>query len=175
MRYAGGGRAYRLCVNNRHLVSWLAVVGVLAVGCGAGGGQAGGGAAAPPTAKASARPSQPPLFEAPPGAETLTLRDQDNGRSVSIAQGARLTVVLGSTSWAFQGSSNTAVVRQVGDPLVKPGGTCPAGGGCGTASQTYEAVGTGQAQITATRTSCGDAGACTPEQANYRVTITVKI
>lgn len=159
-------------------------MGILAAGCGSGAPTSEGQPI--PTVKTTKAPtpggtpapsgSRAPLLITPPlGADTLTLRDQDNGRTVGIIQGARLTVVLGSTAWAFQGSSNTAVVRPVGEPTVRPTGICPGGAGCGTATQIYEAVGPGQAQITASRTDCGEPRGCTPEQATYRVTIAVRI
>src|SRR5262249_35138126 len=59
---------------------------------------------------------------------TVAVTDADNGRTVTVAPGDRLTVTLGSTYWTFSGSSNAAVLRQVGQPVASPG-TCPPAGG----------------------------------------------
>lgn len=130
----------------RRLGAGLAVAGILASGCGGAGG----------------------------GPSTITLHDQDNGRTVTVARGAHLAVELASTYWIFGGSSNPTIVRQAGAPVVRPGGTCPVGGGCGTARASFDAVGQGQAVLTATRMSCGEARRCDPEQASYRVTVVVR-
>ena len=158
------------------LSPWLAAALLLA-SCGAAGGQP-AGTASPPASPAGgspvAGPARLPLMTPPLGADVVTLRDQDNGRTVTVTRGPRLAIVLNSTYWVFQGSSDPAVVRPAGDPVVRPGGICPPGGGCGTALQTYDAVGQGQAQLAATRTSCGEARNCGPDQANYRVVVIVR-
>lgn len=163
-------------MSRKLLVPWLAAA-VLAVGCGAAEGQPVGTATPTPAATGGgpvALPSRVPLITPPLGADVVTLRDQDNGHTVTVAQGARLAIILNSTYWVFQGSSNPAVVRPAGDPVLRPGGICPPGGGCGTALQQYDAVGQGQAQLGATRTSCGEARNCGPDQATYRVVVIVR-
>jgi hypothetical protein len=155
----------------------LGVAALLLVGCGAAGGSPVGVTSPTPTASGSgpvAGPTRVPLLTPPLGADVVTLRDQDDGHTVTVTQGTRLAVLLNSTYWVFQGSSNPAVVRTAGDPVVRPGGICPPGGGCGTALQLYDAVGPGQAQLAATRTSCGEARNCGPDQANYRVVVIVR-
>jgi hypothetical protein len=107
------------------------------------------------------------------GAVSVLVRDADRGRTVSLVKGGRLTVVLASTYWTFQGSSDPAVVRQVAQPVVQPSGRCVPGGGCGTASLSFDAVGPGSAEVTASRTSCGEAMLCTGGEGAYRVTVVV--
>jgi hypothetical protein len=88
--------------------------------------------------------------------------------------GQTLTVVLHSTLWTLQGSSNPHVLNQLGHTLVAPApfnkNTCPYGG-CGTVTARFSAVGPGTAQVSATRVSCGEAMGCTGAEALYRFTV----
>src|SRR5215472_15681400 len=77
----------------------------------------------------------------------VTVSDADNGRTVTIAPGQRLTVTLGSTYWTIGASSNPSVLRQVGQPVASPG-SCPPGVGCGEVSATFAAVQSGRADVT---------------------------
>ena len=111
---------------------------------------------------------------AAPAQHAYTLSESDNGRTLSVHRGDTLTVILHSTYWAIQPSSNPAVVEAQGSPTVAPQMQgCVAGQGCGTVTQPYRAVGTGQAQLSAHRDSCGEAMRCTPAQSDWRVTVTV--
>ena len=125
-----------------------AIATVGALGCGASAGSAG---------------------SVPPNA---AVGDGDNGRTVTVTQGQLLVVTLGSTYWTFQGSSDSGVLRQVGTPSASAG-SCPPGVGCGRATDTYQAVGRGQATVTASRTSCGEALSCTGGAGSYRIAVVV--
>jgi hypothetical protein len=161
------------------LAGLVATLAVLLVACGSGQGSASSGPV--PTAGSepdhqqgegvTQSPSPPPVGAAP--ARSLTVGDDDNGRSVTLARGGRLTVVLGSTYWTFQGSSNPSVLRPRGSSQTKPGSGCPPGGGCGAVSLDFEAVAAGQADVTASRSSCGEAMACTGGRGSFRVTVVV--
>jgi hypothetical protein len=100
----------------------------------------------------------------------------DNGRTIRIARGTALDVVLDSTYWTMKGSSDAAVlapitaVRHSGQP---PGSSCVPGAGCGTVSQSYVARRTGPARVSAERTVCGEAMACTPSQRVFVVSVIV--
>lgn len=102
----------------------------------------------------------------------VAVGDADNGTTVTLFPGERLTVALGSTYWTFQGSSNPAVLRQVGQPVVSPG-SCPPGVGCGQVSATFTAVQQGHADVIASRSSCGEALSCTGGAGSYRVSVVV--
>jgi hypothetical protein len=110
------------------------------------------------------------LSSAPAAGVTVT--DADNGRTITVAPGERLTVTLGSTYWSFGGSSNSTVLRQVGQPVASPG-TCPPGVGCGQVTATFDAVGRGRADVTASRSSCGEALSCTGGSGSFRVSVVV--
>ena len=102
----------------------------------------------------------------------VTVTEADNGRTVTVAQGSVLTVTLHSTYWTFGGSSNSAVLQEVGQPVASPG-SCRPGFGCGQVSATFTAVGAGRADVTASRSSCGEALSCTGGSGSFRVSIVV--
>lgn len=95
-----------------------------------------------------------------------------NGQTVTVAKGREVTITLDSTYWTFQGSSNTAVLQQSGSAVVSPA-SCVPGGGCGTVTAHFRAMGPGRAVVTASRTSCGEALACGPDQSTYQITVVV--
>jgi hypothetical protein len=95
-------------------------------------------------------------------------------RSASRSAGQRLEVRLSSTYWVFGSSSNNAVLRSAGPQVASPQPSgCVPGGGCGVVTATFEAITAGQADVTAARTSCGEALRCTAEQSKYRLTVSV--
>jgi hypothetical protein len=109
-------------------------------------------------------------------AADLTLHDQDNGRSITVQSGAHVTFVLGSTYWQFQDSSDPSVLRLTSTPQASPNHACVPGGGCGTVTVGFDAVHAGQADVSARRTSCGEAMACTGgpgHESAYKVTVVV--
>ena len=108
---------------------------------------------------------QPPL---------LTATDRDNGRTIGLRLGQRLRVVLSSTYWMFQASSNPTVLRPDGRVRVTPRQGCVAGAGCGTAAATYLGVGPGGARVRATRTSCGEAMGCTEATSRFSLQVLVR-
>ena len=101
--------------------------------------------------------------------------DGSNGRTIAIRRGQRLSVVLASTYWQLQASSNTTVLGLVGRPKISPQLTgCVPGEGCGTATATYLASGDGRATVTATRTSCGEALRCTGASGRFTLHVVVR-
>jgi len=106
-----------------------------------------------------------------------TLGDMACGTSVDVKLGTSVTVSLASTYWTIQGSSRPAVLAQVGVMTYGKGVNCPPfpGTGCGTVSLTFQAVGLGQAVISASRTTWGEALACQPGEGRDRCTITVNV
>ena len=104
-----------------------------------------------------------------------SVSEVDNGRVLTLHRGQRLRIVLHSTYWTFQGSSVPSVLRADGPPEVNPQPTgCVVGGGCGTVTAVYDALSTGLATVTATRTSCGEAEGCLPSAGLWRVTVRVR-
>jgi hypothetical protein len=111
------------------------------------------------------------------GATDVTLADAACGTQVEVKVGARVTVSLGSTYWTIQGSSSPAVLQSSGAMTHGPGQNCPPfpGSGCGTVSMVFQAVGAGQAVISASRTTCGEALQCGHGQGMDQCTITVVV
>ena len=117
----------------------------------------------PPDAMCTARPGH-----------TAKVDEAANGATVNLARGDHLEVTLHSTYWQFNGSSDQAVIAADGNPRTGPGSNCPTypGSGCGSVTQTFTAGKAGAAKVTATRTTCGEALACSPPQ-RYSVTVHV--
>jgi hypothetical protein len=104
----------------------------------------------------------------------ITLSEADNGRSVALQVGQHLRITLASTYWTFQPGSNSTVLHSDGAPSITPQPSgCVPGQGCGTVTAAFTARASGTAVVVATRTTCGEALACTPPNNRYQVTIKV--
>jgi hypothetical protein len=107
-------------------------------------------------------------------ATSISLADADGGRTVAVHRGDTVTVVLHSTYWAMKAPSNPAAVQQDGTSVVAPTmNGCVPGGGCGTVTTHYRAVGDGQSQLAAHRDSCGEAMRCQGTAGDWHVTVVV--
>lgn len=101
-------------------------------------------------------------------------RDASNGRTVRLAVGDKLKLILGSSYWTFNASSAPGILRQMGPAvLVKTTKTCVPGGGCQPKLVMYRALKPGKAVITAHRVSCGEALACTGGKGHFKLTVVV--
>ena len=152
----------------------MAVVTLTVLGAGCGSGSGGSAPTGVPTTGLSTTVA--PTSVAPPGAGAgpTSVSDRDNGTTVRLHTGGRLRVVLDSTYWAFAPSSDPAVLRGDGTPVVDPQASgCVPGAGCGTVTATFTAVAGGSATVTATRTTCGEAMRCTGANGRYTVTVVV--
>ena len=103
----------------------------------------------------------------------VTVTDAASGRSVSLRVGQRLRVVLRSTYWEFAAPSAPAVLAADGPATLMADKGCVPGGGCGTVTQDFVARAAGRAVVAASRSSCGEALACTPAQSRFTLTVTV--
>ena len=107
-----------------------------------------------------------------PAGHVAVVGDSDNGKTVSLHVGDRLEVRLASTYWTFAGSSNPQVLKPLGRVEVSPQASgCVPGGGCGTATATFDVIGAGSAVVAASRTSCGEAMGCTGDQGSFRLNV----
>ncbi len=127
----------------------------------------------PPTATA---PPPPSATSAPPSRATsgTEVSEEANGATVQLGAGQTLTVTLHSTYWGITGSSNPQVLQQLG-PATTAGASNQRipGLGSGTVSAQFKAIAAGIADVTAQRTTCGEALRCAPDQQNFKVTIRV--
>jgi hypothetical protein len=109
------------------------------------------------------------------GRHAVTVSETENGRTITVRSGSRVTLTLHSTYWSIGGSSDATVLHQVGGTSTRPAkpGTCVPGQGCGTVSATFVALRRAEADLTASRTTCGEALRCTPGQGDYVVHVVV--
>ncbi len=107
----------------------------------------------------------------------VVARDNANGKTVRVSVGDRLELILASNYWDVNPSSSPVVLRQDGPTslLARPS-DCPTmpGLGCTPEQTSYTALAPGTAVITASRTSCGEALRCGPNQGSFRLTVIVR-
>jgi hypothetical protein len=107
----------------------------------------------------------------------VVARDNSNGKTVRVSVGDRLELILASDYWNVDPSSSPAVLRQDGATsyLARPS-DCPTipGLGCIPEQTSFTALAPGTVVITASRTSCGEALACRPDQSRFRLTVIVE-
>jgi hypothetical protein len=101
--------------------------------------------------------------------------EADNGGTVSVAVGSKVTLLLRNTYWQVQGSSDPAVLALVSGPTASAAGplVCVPGAGCGTVTAVFVALAPGRATITASRTTCGEALMCTGTAGAYEVSVVI--
>jgi hypothetical protein len=106
---------------------------------------------------------------------TLEVDEHANHHTVTISNGGAVVVTLHNTYWQIQPSTNPSVLRLEAppEPSPQPSGCVP-GAGCGTANATFEATAPGKATVVATRTSCGEALACSGSSGRFAVTVIVQ-
>ena len=112
----------------------------------------------------------------PSGASPLVITESDNGKSRVIPLGSKVSLVLHSTYWEIQGSSDSSVMAQKGDSVLVPDSISKSvpGSGAGTITTEFQAIWPGTADIVATRVTCGEALRCSPENSLFNVTVVVK-
>lgn len=126
------------------------------------------------TATGSGTGAVPPATSSATGIVTVAA-EPDNGRTITLAVGDRLTVRLSSTYWKFAPPSGPALTV-VGTATTPDNSRthCMPGQGCGAATADYTAAAPGTSVVTANRTSCGEAMACHGSAGAYRLTVTVR-
>jgi hypothetical protein len=113
------------------------------------------------TPQPSDRPATPPL-----GA--IALSEASAGRTFQIHRGDRVVLSLHNTYWHIVLPVGR-ILTQTGAQKVAPApqGTCRPSVGCGIVQATFIASATGSTELTASRTTCGEAMACPPGQGSY--------
>jgi hypothetical protein len=111
------------------------------------------------------------------GATVIVVRYDANGKAVSARAGDRIELILSSSYWRVTGSSAPGVLRQDGQPVLlpRPSG-CPdiPGLGCTPVRADFTALTDGKAVITASRSVCGEALRCQPDQTRFSVIVVVR-
>jgi hypothetical protein len=111
------------------------------------------------------------------GPRVIVVRDHANGKSVSARAGDQIELILSSSYWHVAGSSAPSVLRQDGPPvLLSRPSSCPdiPGLGCIPVRADFTALADGQAVITASRSACGEALRCRPDQTRFTVRVVVR-
>jgi len=111
------------------------------------------------------------------GPAVIVVRDAANGKAVSARAGDRIELILSSSYWHLTGSSAPGVLRQNGPAtLLSRPDSCPAipGLGCIPLRADFTALTDGQAVITASRSACGEALRCKPDQTRFTVIVVVR-
>ncbi|WP_441247929.1 hypothetical protein [Kitasatospora sp. McL0602] len=103
----------------------------------------------------------------------VTLDEHADRTTVDVAVGTVVRIDLHSTYWSGVTSSAPQLLQPVGAPSTSPSPGCHPGGGCGTVSSAFRAAAPGPAQLTAERTSCGEARPCAADQRTFTVTVRV--
>jgi hypothetical protein len=106
----------------------------------------------------------------------IVVRDDANGKAVSARAGDRIELILSSSYWHVTGSSAPSVLRQDGPPVPLPRPkSCPdiPGLGCIPVRANFTALTDGRAAITASRSACGEALRCKPDQTRFTVVVVV--
>jgi hypothetical protein len=111
----------------------------------------------------------------PTPALVTSIDENYNHKTVTLAQGTMLVVILNSTYWNFADGMYNHVLQQVGAGETSPCamGTSVPGSGCGFVSREFLAANPGSTMVVASRTSCGEAMGCTGNQGSFSVTIVV--
>ena len=127
------------------------------------------------TSAPSAAPSAPAIPASAPPLAGPQVTETDNGHTLRLHAGSELKLILHNTYWQIVGSSDLTVLAPVGAAVYSGAGmiSCIPGSGCGTVTQVFRAAGLGQATLTASRTSCGEALQCTGTAGSFKVTIVV--
>jgi hypothetical protein len=111
------------------------------------------------------------------GPRVIVVRDDANGKAVSARAGDRIELILSSSYWHVTGSSAPSVLRQDRPAVLLPRpSSCPAipGLGCTPVRADFTALADGKAVLTASRSACGEALRCQPDQTRFTVIVAVR-
>lgn len=105
---------------------------------------------------------------------TTVVSEHSNGKTVHVAVGDKIELLLHSTYWNIAPSPHPSVLSASGgQKTLKSASACPPGVGCNPVAVTFTAAAPGTVMLTASRTSCGEAMMCGPGQRHYQVTVVV--
>jgi hypothetical protein len=111
------------------------------------------------------------------GPRVIVVRDNAKGKAVSARAGDRIELILSSSYWHVTGVSAPHVLRQDGPPvLLSRPRSCPdiPGLGCIPVRADFTALADGKAVISASRSTCGEALRCQPDQTRFTVVVAVR-
>ena len=115
-----------------------------------------------------------PLHNAPSatGAKTIAISESSNSTTVSVPVGDYLVVHLHSTYWTIAVPTSPALTKVSSSTIAGgPGCSKIPGMGCGVVSMTFHALRVATVQLSAHRTSCGEALRCTGTNGHWTAKI----
>lgn len=109
----------------------------------------------------------------------IAINESNNGKIVVVKTGSHVTLTLHSTYWTIAALPRQTTLTRDSPVVTTPrlpasANGCVPGQGCGTVTVHFLATGPGQVRIRASRTSCGEAMRCTPQQSVWTVVIRVR-
>jgi hypothetical protein len=150
----------------------LTLIGLAGLGTGCAA-DAGTHVSTTPPASATVSAGTSGHVPAPPG-RPIVLDEHANRTVIYVRAGATVELLLHSSYWTILGSSRPAVLAQDGPTRQLPvTPTCPPGIGCNPLQAMFIAQSPGTAVLSASRTSCGEALRCGPQNGSFRVTVIV--
>jgi hypothetical protein len=103
----------------------------------------------------------------------VVVSEHNNGKTVHVPVGTKITLLLHSSYWTIAPSPKQSVLSGTGKPTWLKAGNCPPGVGCRPQETTFTADSPGTVTLTASRTACGEALACTGSMGHYQVTVVI--
>lgn len=151
-----------------HITAGLTLIALagLSTGCGTSSGT-------PVTAKTSPHSTGVPSATKRTG-EPVVLDEHANGKVVHVRVGTTIELLLHSSYWRIHRSTRPAILAPQGQPTQLPvTPTCAPGIGCNPVREMFLARAPGTAVLSASRTTCGEALRCGPQNSRYRVTVII--
>jgi hypothetical protein len=165
------GRTNRRSTIPANSIAVVIGLGLLLAACSVGSAQRTTGPSSDPGGQHRLGPVSSPTDVA----SSRQFTEADNGHSVTVAVGSEVTLRLTNTYWMIKPSSDSAVLAIVSGPTASGAApsACLPGMGCGTVTATFRSLALGQATISASRTTCGEALLCTGSAGAFAATVIV--
>lgn len=153
----------------------IAFLAVAAVGCTGTSTEPGPGPSISASPARAVSPSSSPSSSGIAVTGSTVVIDEDaNGKTVTVTVGSPVELILHNSYWTIQASSRPDILAEIGTPTQLPvSPTCAAGIGCNPVRAMFTAMRPGTAVLSASRTSCGEALLCAPDQRHFAVTVVV--
>ena len=111
-------------------------------------------------------------------ASNVSFTEASCGTTVTAKVGERFTVSLASTYWQLQDLPAASPIEQMGKTSYGADRSCRStipGSGCGILTASFESIAAGQAVISASRSTCGEALLCEHGEGRDQCTIAVDV
>ena len=108
--------------------------------------------------------------------DVIMADEKSNGKTIHMSVGQSLELDLHNTYWEIESIPKSAVISLVKSSVMvdPPGVSCVPGQGCGVVQAVYRARTAGTVTLHASRSTCGEALRCSPEESKFSVTVVVR-